>query len=85
MAKKDTLIKLDEVFLYRPQTFEEIEQCLDELMQKGAVVIRFEKLDKNLKQRFLDNLCGATYVLDGEVKKLKDTDYLFVKSGVVVC
>ena len=49
----------------------------DELRRKKAVILNMENVDKALTRRVVDFLSGAVYALDGSVKKIAQSTYLF--------
>ena len=49
----------------------------DELRRKKAVILNMENVDKALPRRVVDFLSGSVYALDGRVKKIAQSTYLF--------
>ena len=66
-----------EVVLYHAKTFEDAARAADELRRKKAVILNMENIDKALTRRVVDFLSGSIYALDGSVKKIAQSTYLF--------
>ena len=66
-----------EVILYHAKTFEDAAKAADELRKKKAIVLNMENIDKSLTRRVVDFLSGSVYALDGSVKKIAQSTYLF--------
>ena len=48
-----------------------------ELRRRKAVILNMENVDKALTRRVVDFLSGSVYALDGSVKKVAQSTYLF--------
>lgn len=66
-----------EVVLFHAKTFEDAAKAADELRRKKAVILNMENVDKSLTRRVVDFLSGSVYALDGSVKKIAQSTYLF--------
>ena len=66
-----------EVVLFHAKTFEDAAKAADELRKKKAVILNMENVDKALTRRVVDFLSGSVYALDGSVKKIAQSTYLF--------
>ena len=66
-----------EVVLYHAKTFDDAARAADELRKKKAVILNMENVDKSLTRRVVDFLSGAVYAVDGSVKKVAQSTYLF--------
>jgi cell division inhibitor SepF len=66
-----------EVVLFHAKTFDDAAKAADELRKKKAVILNMENVDKALTRRVVDFLSGAIYALDGSVKKVAQSTYLF--------
>ncbi len=66
-----------EVVLFHAKTFDDAAKAADELRRKKAVILNMENVDKALTRRVVDFLSGSVYVLDGSVKKIAQSTYLF--------
>jgi FtsZ-interacting cell division protein YlmF len=66
-----------EVVLYHAKSFDDAAKAADELRKKKAVILNMENVDKSLIRRVVDFLSGSVYALDGSVKKIAQSTYLF--------
>ena len=66
-----------EVVLFRPNSFNDITKAADDLCANRAVVVNMEGVDKAMARRVVDFLSGCVYALDGDVKKIAQSAYLF--------
>ena len=66
-----------EVVLFHAKTFDDAAKAADELRKKKAVILNMENVDKGLTRRVVDFLSGSVYALDGSVKKIAQSTYLF--------
>ena len=66
-----------EVILFRPSSFNDTSKAADDLRNKKAVVVNMENVDKAMARRGVDFLSGCAYALDGKVKKIAQSTYLF--------
>ena len=69
--------KQQEVVLFHAKTFSDATKAGDELRNKKAVILNMENVDKALTRRVVDFLSGCVYALDGKVKKIAQSTYLF--------
>ena len=66
-----------EVVLFRPGTFNDTSKAADDLRNRKAVIVNMENVDKAMARRVGDFLSGCVYALDGDVKKIAQSAYLF--------
>ena len=66
-----------EVVLFHAKTFDDAAKACNELRRKKAVILNMENVDKALTRRVVDFLSGSVYALDGSVKKIAQSTYLF--------
>ena len=66
-----------EVVLFHAKSFDDAAKAADELRRKKAVILNMENVDKALTRRVVDFLSGAVYAVDGSVKKIAQSTYLF--------
>ena len=66
-----------EVVLFHAKSFDSAAKAADELRHKKAVILNMENIDKSLTRRVVDFLSGSVYALDGSVKKIAQSTYLF--------
>ena len=66
-----------EVVLFHAKTFDDAAKAANELRNKRAVILNMENVDKALTRRVVDFLSGCVFALDGQVKKIAQSTYLF--------
>ncbi len=66
-----------EVVLSHAKAFDDAAKAADELRNRRAVILNMENVDKALTRRVVDFLSGCVYALDGQVKKIAQSTYLF--------
>ena len=66
-----------EVVLFRPSSFNDTSKAADDLKNRKAVIVNMENVDKAMARRVVDFLSGCVYALDGDVKKIAQSAYLF--------
>ncbi len=66
-----------DVVLFRPTAFNDCTKAADDLRDKKAIIVNLENVDKALARRVVDFLTGCAYSLDGKVKKIAQSTYLF--------
>ena len=72
------------VVLFRPTSFNDASQAADDLRSKKAVIVNMENVDKSVARRVVDFLSGCAYALDGKVKKIAQSTYLFCPNSMDV-
>ena len=66
-----------EVVLFRPGSFNDTSKAADDLRNRKAVIVNMENVDKAMARRVVDFLSGCVFALDGTVKKIAQSAYLF--------
>ena len=66
-----------EVVLFHPVNFNDTSKAADDLRNNKAVVLNLENVDKAMSRRVVDFLSGCVYAVDGSVKKIAQSAYLF--------
>ena len=66
-----------EVVLFRPTSFNDTSKAADDLKNRKAVIVNMENVDKAMARRVVDFLSGCVYALEGDVKKIAKSAYLF--------
>ena len=66
-----------EVVLFRPNSFNDTSKAADDLRNRKAVIVNMENVDKAMARRVVDFLSGCVYALEGDVKKIAKSAYLF--------
>lgn len=65
------------VVLFHPASFNDTSKAADDLRDHKAVVVNMENVDKAMARRVVDFLSGCVYALDGNVRKIAQSVYLF--------
>ena len=73
-----------EVVLFRPGSFNDTSKAADDLRHRKAVIVNMENVDKAMARRVVDFLSGCVYALDGDVKKIAQSAYLFCPHNMEV-
>ena len=66
-----------EVVLFHAKTFDDAAKAANELRRRKAIILNMENVDKALTRRVVDFLSGSVYAMDGSVKKIAQSTYLF--------
>ena len=66
-----------EVVLFHAKSFDDAAKATSELRNRRAIILNMENVDKALTRRVVDFLSGSIYALDGKVKKIDQSTYLF--------
>lgn len=66
-----------EVVLFRPTTFNDTSKAAEDLRLGKAVIVNMENVDKAMARRVVDFLSGCTFALNGTLKKIAQSAYLF--------
>ena len=73
-----------EVVLFHPANFNDTSKAADDLRNRKAVIVNMENVDKAMARRVVDFLSGCAYALDGKVKKVAQSTYLFCPHNMEV-
>ncbi len=73
-----------EVVLFHPNNFNDTSKAADDLRSRKAVIVNMENVDKAMARRVVDFLSGCAYALDGKVKKVAQSTYLFCPHNMEV-
>ena len=71
-----------ELKVIRPESFAEVSDIADYLIEGCTVVLNMELVDKATTIRMLDFLNGVTYTKDGEIKNVAPGTYIITPSGI---
>ena len=70
------------VVVAKLEKFEDVGEIGKNINEKRMVVINLENVDKELSRRIVDFLGGATYALNGNIRKVSRGTFLIVPNGV---
>lgn len=68
--------------LIEPKTFEECPKLVDSLKGRRPIILNLEKLDTDVARKIFDFLSGATYALNGNVRKVANNIFIFAPENV---
>ncbi len=71
-----------ELKVVRPESFDEVSEIANHLLDGCTVVLNVEILDKTSTMRMLDFLNGVTYSKDGDIKKVSQSTYIITPNGI---
>jgi len=74
----------NKMIIFKPASFEEVREITDEVKNRRAVIVNFERVDKETAKRILDFMAGSIYALNGTVKKIGPGIFLFAPDNVDV-
>ena len=77
LGSSKSVANKQEVVLFRPGSFNDTSKAADDLRNRRAVIVNMENVDKAMARRVVDFLSGCVYALDGDVKKIAQSAYLF--------
>ena len=73
-----------QMVLSHPESFNEISGIAKNLRNKKAVVLNLEGVQHDVARRCVDFLSGCTFAVDGSVKKIADSTYMFCPNNMEV-
>lgn len=78
----------EKVVLVEPKSFEEVQEIVGHLKNKRTVICSLQSVNKKEGQRILDFMGGTTFALDGQIRKIGKSTFLFAPefidiSGVI--
>ncbi len=79
----DTASSGYEVVVFEPRSYSEsTTQIAEALKEKKTVILNLQLLDKEQSQRVVDFLCGCTYALEGDQKRIGDRVFIFTPDNI---
>lgn len=70
------------VFVAIPHSFDDVRDFADRLRAKEAVIVNYEYVDQENRQRIADFLNGVCYILEGSVQRISDDSMLYAPENV---
>lgn len=85
--KKGSVVSLHtqkqvKVIVTEPTGFDHVQGISDHLKNRHPVIINLENVDKDIAQRIVDFISGATYGLNGSMQKVGTSMFLFVPNNM---
>lgn len=71
-----------EVCVIKPKQFDESTEIVDALLDNCTVILNLEGLDITLAQHIIDFTAGASYAIDGNIKKVSSYIFILTPEGV---
>ena len=72
------------IVLFRPNSYNDAHNAGDELKQNHPVIVNLEGVDEKTSRRVVDFLGGCVFAMDGSVKKIAQSAYLFCPHNVEI-
>lgn len=82
-AARETVLPT-EVTVLRPRVFDDVQLAAGFLKGNRPVVVSLKDCDRALAQRMLDFLSGATFALDGHMRRLGEDIFMFTPSHITI-
>ena len=60
----------------KPTNFDQVDEIINQLKDKNAVVINLEYVSKEIARRIIDVISGATKALDGHIEKVSNSIFV---------
>lgn len=70
------------ILVMEPSSYEEAREIVDHLLNKRPIIINLEGVNYQLAKRIIDFVSGSTYALQGDMRKIGDSIFLFTPSNV---
>lgn len=72
------------VAVFHPRVFDDVQAIARALKARRPVVVTFDSCERDVAQRVIDFVSGATYTLDGYMRRLGDDTFLFTPSHISI-
>ncbi|WP_019378509.1 cell division protein SepF [Virgibacillus halodenitrificans] len=72
------------VVLCEPRNYNEAQEIADNIVNRRAVVINLQRVDRNQAKRIVDFLSGTVYAVKGDIQKLGAETFLCTPDNVDV-
>lgn len=72
------------VVLSEPRTYSEAQEIADNIVNRRAVVINLQRVDRAQAKRIVDFLSGTVYAINGDIQKLGTDTFLCTPDNVNV-
>ena len=73
----------NEIRLACPKVYEDSVNIATHLQNNRAVIVNLQYLDPSTSKRLIDFLCGTTYAMSGNMKKITDHIFIFLTTAHV--
>lgn len=75
---------MQNILIVTPKTLSEVQDIIDNLRNRQAIIVEFNRINEKSAQRILDFLNGAIYALGGCEQRIADNMFLFTPGGVSI-
>ncbi|MDE6276361.1 MAG: cell division protein SepF [Clostridia bacterium] len=75
---------MQNILIVTPKTLSEVQDIIDNLRNRQAIIVEFNRINQKYAQRILDFLNGAIYALGGCEQRIADNMFLFTPGGVSI-
>ncbi len=75
---------MQNILIVTPKTLSEVQDIIDNLRNRQAIIVEFNRINEKYAQRILDFLNGAIYALGGCEQRIGDNMFLFTPGGVSI-
>lgn len=72
------------VVLSEPRSYSEAQEIADNIVNRRAVVINLQRVDRQQAKRIVDFLSGTVYAINGDIQKLGSDTFLCTPDNVNV-
>lgn len=72
------------VVLSEPRSYDEAQEIADNIVNRRAVVINLQRVDRGQAKRIVDFLSGTVYAINGDIQKLGADTFLCTPDNVNV-
>ncbi len=72
------------IMTFQPHDFSEVQIISNHIIHKRSAIVDTERLDKKQTLKLINFLLGVIYTLDGSVKKLSPTIFLFAPKHIKI-
>ena len=70
------------MLVYRPMSYDDTQNIIDNLRQGKPVIVNLEELELDVAQRVLDFMSGAVYALSGSIFKVANGIFVLAPNSV---
>jgi cell division inhibitor SepF len=71
-----------EMVLIKATSYDDMQDIANHIKSRKVAVVNFEDMDKDVAQRMVDFLSGATFALDGVPRKVSGGTFIFSSANV---
>ena len=68
----------------QPKCYEDVQEIGGYLKERRAVIINLESVNREVANKILDFLSGATFIVDGTVQKVSNCIYLMTPKNIEI-